>query len=341
MFVWLTGGVRLINRWCLFDWQVMFVWLTGDVSLIDSWCLFDWQVGCYDKHDYSFSNFTTFAGRSFVGLGCLLTGAKVTTAKTVKIGQNWGFPVDARSNPTVTVIFLQAMELKEIGPPGNSVTGKLVLLTVVNPEFPGNWAPTPVFWANTIIIDRNEVVAKVIFLHLSVIHSVYRGVCLSACWDNTPPEQTPPGADTPLEQTTTGADSPPEADTPPGSRLQHTVYERPVRILLESILVEQLFAKSLGEIERNLIEKGCAGIPGAPWIRPWIRQCFCTCRTTRSWWASQRWAIMWTWIRRTLMCRKWRQTRRRVALGQTCTRAGRDNPPRVLSSPGARLSART
>ena len=43
---------------------------------------------------------------------------------------------------------------------------------------------------------------------------------------DTPPEQTPPGADTPQEQT-----------PPPGSRLQHTVYERPVRILLECILV--------------------------------------------------------------------------------------------------------
>ena len=47
---------------------------------------------------------------------------------------------------------------------------------------------------------------------------------------------TPPGADTPL-----GADPPPPpgADTPlpPGSRLQHTVNERPVRILLEYILV--------------------------------------------------------------------------------------------------------
>ena len=59
--------------------------------------------------------------------------------------------MDARSNLTVTVIFLQAMEFKEIGPPGNSVTGKLVLLTVVDPEFPGNSAPTPAFWANTII----------------------------------------------------------------------------------------------------------------------------------------------------------------------------------------------
>ena len=48
-----------------------------------------------------------------------------------------------------------------------------------------------------------------------------------------PPEQTPPrsghppGADTPLEQ----------ANTPLGSRLRHTVNERPVRILLECILV--------------------------------------------------------------------------------------------------------
>ena len=43
-------------------------------------------------------------------------------------------------------------------------------------------------------------------------------------------------ADTPPDQ----ADTPPpwdQADTPPESRLQHTVYERPVRILLECILV--------------------------------------------------------------------------------------------------------
>ena len=35
-------------------------------------------------------------------------------------------------------------------------------------------------------------------------------------WEQTPPDQTPP---------------------PPGSRLRHTVYKRPVRILLECILV--------------------------------------------------------------------------------------------------------
>ena len=72
-------------------------------------------------------------------------------------------------------------------------------------------------------------------------------------WEQTPlqadpPEQTPPqtrhspGADPPWEQThpPVGADTPPTLPVsrhpPPGSRLQHTVNERPVRILLECIL---------------------------------------------------------------------------------------------------------
>ena len=76
-----------------------------------------------------------------------------------------------------------------------------------------------------------------------VCHSVHRGegVCLSACWDTTPP-----GADTPQEQTPPGPDPPsrhpprtrpPQNRHPHRTRLQHTVYERPVRILLECILV--------------------------------------------------------------------------------------------------------
>ena len=70
-----------------------------------------------------------------------------------------------------------------------------------------------------------------------VCHSFYsqgEGICLSACWDTTPweqthhpPEQTPPGADppgadTPWEQTPPGppgADThPPKSRYPPGSR---------------------------------------------------------------------------------------------------------------------------
>ena len=76
-----------------------------------------------------------------------------------------------------------------------------------------------------VITGRNEVVAKVMFLLVSVILSTKGGVCLSACWDTTPPEQTPPqsrcppGADTPQEQTPPGKQTPPPpgADTPPGA----------------------------------------------------------------------------------------------------------------------------
>ena len=100
----------------------------------------------------------------------------------------------------------------------------------------------------SLITGHNEIVAKVIFLHLSVILFTGEGVCLSACWDTTPlrsrhpPEQTPWEQTPPPEQTPPlGADTPQGADTPPplGSRLRHTVNERPVRILLECILVVQ------------------------------------------------------------------------------------------------------
>ena len=71
--------------------------------------------------------------------------------------------------------------------------------------------------------------AKVMFLQVCVIlFTGGRGVCLSACWDDTPREQTPqehtppwsrhppPRADThPLEQTPPGADTPPEQTPPP------------------------------------------------------------------------------------------------------------------------------
>ena len=54
-----------------------------------------------------------------------------------------------------------------------------------------------------------------------------------------PGKQTPPEAGTPPPH---GSRHPPEADLPQGSRSpRHTVNERPVRILLECILVFQLF----------------------------------------------------------------------------------------------------
>ena len=102
------------------------------------------------------------------------------------------------------------------------------------------------------------------------------GVCLSACWDTTPPSRppqtrhhhprpdTPPGADTPLGADPPGEQTPPPADTPPDqahpthppwhracseirypahppppaqSMLGDTVNARAVRILLECNLV--------------------------------------------------------------------------------------------------------
>ena len=63
-----------------------------------------------------------------------------------------------------------------------------------------------------------------------------------------PPEQTPPQSrhlqPDPPEQTPQDQKPPLGADTPPGSRLWHTVNERPVHILLECILVQNIFQKS-------------------------------------------------------------------------------------------------
>ena len=81
----------------------------------------------------------------------------------------------------------------------------------------------------TLVTGRNEVVAKVIFLHLSVIHSVHRGGLPQCMLGYHPPDQAePPGADTPqsrhpprsrapqTRQTPPGADTPPWEQTPPG-----------------------------------------------------------------------------------------------------------------------------
>ena len=61
---------------------------------------------------------------------------------------------------------------------------------------------------NLLLPGRNEVVAKVILLHLSVILFT-GGVCLSACWD-APPHQGDPHARRPPEGGT-----PPAKETPP------------------------------------------------------------------------------------------------------------------------------
>ena len=133
-----------------------------------------------------------------------------------------------------------------------------------------------------LVTGRNKVVAKVIFLHLSVI--LFTGGSLPQCMlgcqppgaDTTPPDYVPPnyvpprlhtpqdyvppGLCTPrlhTPQTMYPPDYVPPRTTypprlrtpPPGSRLQHTVYERLVRILLECILVFALqFVHGVKEI---------------------------------------------------------------------------------------------
>ena len=52
----------------------------------------------------------------------------------------------------------------------------------------------------------------------------------------TPPDQTPPQT----RHTTPPRTRHTTTTPPPGSRLRHTVYERPVRIILECILVQTL-----------------------------------------------------------------------------------------------------
>ena len=138
----------------------------------------------------------------------------------------------------------------------------------------------------SIFTGRNKVVAKVMFLLVSVILLTGGGGCLPQCmlgadtpWEQTPPwkqtpqKQTPPGsrhppppgsrhplgADTPWKQTPSrsrhlpsGADTPPP---PPGSRhpVRDTVNERPVRILLECILVPYILWLQNGSSSKIIV----------------------------------------------------------------------------------------
>ena len=63
-----------------------------------------------------------------------------------------------------------------------------------------------------LITGRNEVLAKVIFLHLSVIHSVHRG---GGTWPGTPPDQVHPPWDQVNPPPGPGKPSPLGPGTPP------------------------------------------------------------------------------------------------------------------------------
>ena len=121
------------------------------------------------------------------------------------------------------------------------------------------WLPL----AAIFFTGHNEVVAKVMFSHVSVI--LYTGGVseeppgtreTSSRPRRTPPDQTDPPwtketppdqADPPrTKENPPGRENPPAGRTPPGRRLQHTVNERPVHILLECILVMTYFYRTGG-----------------------------------------------------------------------------------------------
>ena len=88
-----------------------------------------------------------------------------------------------------------------------------------------------------IITGRNEVLAKVMFLQVSVILLTGGGGVPDQAPPPGPGRYTPPDqAGTPPDQAGTPP-SRPGRYTPPSSRPRNTVNDRPVRILLECILV--------------------------------------------------------------------------------------------------------
>ena len=93
---------------------------------------------------------------------------------------------------------------------------------------------------SSLITGRNKVVAKVMFLLVSVI-LLTGGVCLSACWDTTPPcKQTPlPNEAPPKREAHPWKQIPPRRRHPPPLEADPP-RSRPPRdtvILLECILV--------------------------------------------------------------------------------------------------------
>ena len=81
------------------------------------------------------------------------------------------------------------------------------------------------------LLPANEVWGKVIFLHLSVILFTGGGGGGAGIWEGTPGRYTP---------------SHPRAGTPPSNACWDTVNKRAIRILLECILVYDLFLEPGG-----------------------------------------------------------------------------------------------
>ena len=146
---------------------------------------------------------------------------------------------------------------------------------------PGILAYCILCWTYTLQLYYRQLTkfAKVMFLHVSVSHSVHRGVSASVHAGIPPQEETPradtPRADTPQKQTPHLEQTPPRSRHPPGgqtppweqippqeqapppvqSMLGDTVNTRVVRILLECNLVWEL--KWDQELSKRITEPFC------------------------------------------------------------------------------------
>ena len=74
-----------------------------------------------------------------------------------------------------------------------------------------NWRATFIFLL--YLLPSATKLRRLCFYRRLSVHRRGGGVCISACWDTTPQEQTPP-----WEQTPPGADTPPGLGTPPGTK---------------------------------------------------------------------------------------------------------------------------
>ena len=92
----------------------------------------------------------------------------------------------------------------------------------------------------SVITARNEVCGKVMFLHLSVSHSVTRGACVPPTPCHTRPLLCMPPCHTPQPPCIPHHTCPPCHACHPSPGLRDAVNERVVRMLLECILVSEV-----------------------------------------------------------------------------------------------------
>ena len=131
---------------------------------------------------------------------------------------------------------------------------------VMHPGLPRWGTPTPEVRA-PIYYYRPQRSCGQGYVFTCICDSVHRGgICLSACWDTTPLPRRPPcqghppAKETPCQVDPSAKDPPRRRHTPSAKETpapRHMVNERPVRILLECIIVWHIFCRKLHENERD------------------------------------------------------------------------------------------